>query len=42
MIEPSQKLQTVFENSIVVAKKLGHEYITIEHLVFAIMQDTDT
>jgi ATP-dependent Clp protease ATP-binding subunit ClpA len=42
MIEPSQKLQTVFENSIVIAKKLGHEYITIEHLVFAIMQDSDT
>jgi ATP-dependent Clp protease ATP-binding subunit ClpA len=42
MIEPSQKLQAVFEHSIVVAKKLGHEYITIEHLVFAIMQDADT
>ncbi len=42
MIEPSQKLQAVFEHSILVAKKLGHEYITIEHLVFAIMQDSDT
>jgi ATP-dependent Clp protease ATP-binding subunit ClpA len=42
MIEPSQKLQAVFEHSIVVAKKLGHEYITIEHLIFAIMQDADT
>ena len=42
MIEPSQKLQAVFEHSIVVAKKLGHEYITIEHLVFSIMQDADT
>ena len=42
MIEPSQKLQAVFEHSIVVAKKLGHEYITIEHLVFAIMQDANT
>ena len=41
MIEPSQKLQTIFENSIHIAKNLGHEYITIEHLVYSIMCDTD-
>jgi len=42
MIEPSQRLQTIFENSIKLAKKLGHEYITIEHLVCGIMNDTDS
>jgi ATP-dependent Clp protease ATP-binding subunit ClpA len=42
MIEPSQRLQTIFENSIKLAKKLGHEYITIEHLVCGIMSDTDS
>jgi len=25
MIEPSQRLQTIFENSIKLAKKLGHD-----------------
>ena len=42
MIEPSQRLQTIFENSIKLAKKLEHEYITIEHLVYSIMSDTDS
>ena len=42
MIEPSQRLQTIFENSIKLAKKLGHEYITIEHLVCSILNDTDS
>jgi ATP-dependent Clp protease ATP-binding subunit ClpA len=35
-------LQTIFENSIKLAKKLGHEYITIEHLVCSIMSDADS
>jgi ATP-dependent Clp protease ATP-binding subunit ClpA len=42
MIEPSQNLQAIFENSIEIAKKLGHEYITIEHIVFGIMNDQDS
>jgi len=42
MIEPSQNLQTIFENSIEIAKKLGHEYITIEHIVFSILSDQDS
>jgi len=42
MIEPSQRLQTIFENSIKLAKKLGHEYITIEHLVCSILSDPDS
>ena len=39
MIEPSQNLQEIFEKSINMAKGLGHEYITIEHIIFGIMDD---
>jgi ATP-dependent Clp protease ATP-binding subunit ClpA len=42
MIEPSQRLQAVFENSISIAKQLSHEYITIEHLVYSIMCDKES
>lgn len=42
MIEPSQKLQNIFEFSVNVAKKLGHEYITIEHLTFGILCDEES
>lgn len=39
MIEPSQNLQNIFENSVNTAKELHHEYITIEHIVFGILCD---
>ena len=42
MIEPSDRLQTIFENAIEVAKTLQHEYITIEHLVYSIVSDNET
>ena len=42
MIEPSSNLQNIFENSIVIAKSLNHEYITIEHIVFGIMNDEES
>jgi ATP-dependent Clp protease ATP-binding subunit ClpA len=42
MIEPSDRLQAIFENAIEVAKNLQHEYITIEHLVFSIVKDKET
>ena len=42
MIEPSDRLQSIFENAIEVAKKLQHEYITIEHLVYGIVSDDET
>lgn len=42
MIEPSQNLQAIFEHSIETAKKLEHEYITIEHIVFSILSDQDS
>jgi ATP-dependent Clp protease ATP-binding subunit ClpA len=37
MVEPSSELQLVFEKAIDVAKKLRHEYLTIEHLLFAML-----
>ena len=41
MIEPSQHLQTIFERSVALAKENNHEYVTIEHLVSAIMDDDE-
>jgi ATP-dependent Clp protease ATP-binding subunit ClpA len=37
MVEPSTELQLVFEKAIEVAKKLKHEYLTIEHLLFSML-----
>lgn len=39
MVEPSDNLQAVFEKAIDTAKKLHHEYLTIEHLLFAILME---
>ena len=41
MIEPSKNLQTIFDNSITIAKKFKHRFITVEHLVLAIVSDDD-
>ena len=35
MVEPSKELQLVFEKSIKDAQKLQHEYVTLEHLLYA-------
>ena len=37
MVEPSSELQLVFEKAIDVSKKLKHEYLTLEHLLFAML-----
>ena len=37
MVEPSEELQVVFEKAIKDAKKLQHEYVTLEHLLFAML-----
>lgn len=42
MIEPSKNLQEIFEKSIELAKNLSHEYITIEHIIFGIMDDEES
>jgi ATP-dependent Clp protease ATP-binding subunit ClpA len=39
MVEPSDNLQAVFERAIESAKKLHHEYLTIEHLLAAMLAD---
>jgi ATP-dependent Clp protease ATP-binding subunit ClpA len=35
MVEPSKELQLVFDKSIKDAQKLQHEYVTLEHLLYA-------
>ena len=37
MVEPSKELQLVFDKAIKDAMKLKHEYVTVEHLLFAMM-----
>ena len=37
MVEPGKELQLVFEKAVKDAKKLKHEYVTLEHLLFAMM-----
>lgn len=39
MVEPSDNLQAVFEKAIDTAKKLHHEYLTVEHLLFAMLME---
>ncbi len=42
MIEPSSQLQAIFEFSVETAKKLRHEYITIEHIVYGILCEQES
>jgi len=35
MVEPSKELQAIFDKATSDAKKLNHEYITLEHILFA-------
>jgi ATP-dependent Clp protease ATP-binding subunit ClpA len=37
MVEPSKDLQLVFEKAVQDARKLKHEYVTLEHLLFAML-----
>ena len=37
MVEPSKELQLVFEKAIKDARKLQHEYVTVEHILFAML-----
>jgi ATP-dependent Clp protease ATP-binding subunit ClpA len=37
MVEPSDQLQVVFDKAVNDCKKLSHEYVTLEHLVFAML-----
>lgn len=42
MIEPSQSLQRIFESAVNTAVELNHEYITLEHLLYAIFTDDES
>ena len=35
MVEPSKELQLVFDKAVQDAKKLQHEYVTLEHLIYS-------
>ena len=37
MVNPSEELQLVFEKALQDAKKLQHEYLTLEHLLFGML-----
>jgi ATP-dependent Clp protease ATP-binding subunit ClpA len=37
MVEPNEELQLVFDKAIKDAKKLNHEYVTLEHLLFSML-----
>ena len=37
MVEPSESLQLMFDKAIETAKKLNHEYVTLEHLLFSML-----
>jgi len=37
MVEPSTELQAVFDKAVKDAKSLQHEYVTLEHLLFAML-----
>jgi ATPases with chaperone activity, ATP-binding subunit len=37
MVEPSEELQLVFDKAIKDARKLQHEYVTLEHLLFSML-----
>ena len=37
MVEPSKELQLVFDKAVKDAKKLQHEYVTLEHLLYAML-----
>ena len=40
MVEPSKELQAVFDKALKDAQKLQHEYVTIEHILFAMCCET--
>ena len=39
MVEPSENLQIIFDNAIDSAKKLQHEYLTLEHVLAAMLSE---
>ena len=42
MIQPSDKLQEIFEKSLEIAHQYNHQYVTLEHLAYCAMLDSET
>jgi ATP-dependent Clp protease ATP-binding subunit ClpA len=41
MVEPSEKLQAIFDKAITAAKNMHHEYVTLEHVLFSMLTEDD-
>jgi ATP-dependent Clp protease ATP-binding subunit ClpA len=41
MLEANESLESIFENAVKEAEKRRHEYVTIEHLLLALVKDKD-
>ena len=39
MLVPNNSLEKIFNNAVDIAKKYKHEYVTIEHMLLAMIQD---
>jgi ATP-dependent Clp protease ATP-binding subunit ClpA len=39
MVEPSENLQAIFDKAISSAKNMHHEYVTLEHVLFAMLME---
>ena len=39
MLEANEGLENIFENAVVEAEKRRHEYVTIEHVLLALIKD---
>jgi ATP-dependent Clp protease ATP-binding subunit ClpA len=42
MVEPSEKLQAIFDKAITAAKNMHHEYVTLEHVLFSLLMDDES
>ena len=41
MLEANEGLENIFENAVKEAEKRRHEYVTIEHVLLALVKDRD-
>ena len=41
MLEANESLENIFENAVKEAEKRKHEYVTIEHVLLALIKDAD-
>ena len=40
MLEPNKSLENIFENSVNLAIQKNHEYLTLEHFLFSLLDDS--